>query len=165
MINFPKTKIAAVQTAPVFLDTEATVEKACSFIREAASNGAAMVAFPEVFISAYPYWNWIMNPVQGSKWFKQLYLSSITYDGPEMQKICKVAQECNINVVIGINERDIRKTGTLYNTSVIISDHGEILGRHRKLVPTWAEKLTWAGGDGSSLKVYDLCERIVATEM
>lgn len=150
-----KFKAATVQTSPVFFDIDATIEKACGLISEAASNGAKLIAFPEVFICAYPYWNWIMNPVQGSKWFKRLYESSISVDDVRLQKLLDAAQRHDINIVIGINEKDIRKTGTIYNTNLIISNEGELLGRHRKLVPTWAEKLTWTGGDGSSLKVYD----------
>ena len=154
-MKFPKFKAAAVQTSPVYFNVDATVSKVCAIIREAAENGAKLIAFPEVFISAYPYWNWIMNPVEGSKWFKKLYLNSITADGPEVEKIAQVARDYDINVVIGLNERVKEKVGTLYNTILTISNEGHILGRHRKLVPTWAEKLTWSGGDGSSLKVHD----------
>ncbi len=155
MFDFKKIRLASVQTCPVFFDTNATVDKACFFIKEAANNGASLIAFPEVFICAYPYWNWIMNPIEGSKWFKKLYLSSITADGPEVDKLKEIARAYGINVVIGINEKEYNRVGTLYNTSLIISDKGELLGKHRKLVPTWAEKLTWAGGDGSSLRVYN----------
>ena len=81
MFEFPKLKVAAVQTSPVFLNTKATTEKACSIIEEAAKNGAELIAFPEVFISGYPYWNWIMNPIDGSEWFEKLYKSSIDITG------------------------------------------------------------------------------------
>lgn len=153
MLTLPKFKAAAVQTAPVFLNVEATVDKAIALIKEAASNGANLIAFPEVFIAGYPYWNWIMTPVKGSRWYEQLYLNSITVPGPEVDKICKAAKENKIHLVIGINERG-DSLGELYNTNLIINDHGQLLGKHRKLVPTWAEKLTWTSGDGSSLQVY-----------
>lgn len=155
MQELKKFKAAAVQTSPVFLNVKATIDKACAIIREASSNGAELIAFPEVFVCAYPYWNWILNPVQGSKWFKELYLNAVFVEGEELKPLFKTAKECNCNVVIGVNEKDPIKTGTLYNTNLIISDKGELIGRHRKLVPTWAEKLTWTGGDGSSLKVYN----------
>ncbi|MEQ1964739.1 carbon-nitrogen hydrolase family protein [Xenorhabdus khoisanae] len=155
MLNLPKFKAAAVQAAPIFLDTEATVELVCRLIREAADNGANLVAFPEVFISGYPYWNWVMNPVQGSPWFEKLCKSAIEVPGPEIHKIALAAARHHINVVVGVNERNPNGIATLYNTLVTISDEGRILGRHRKLVPTWAEKLTWANGDASSLKVHD----------
>lgn len=154
MVQFPKFKAAAVQASPVFLNADATADKSCSLIAEAAKNGAALVAFPEVFIAGYPYWNWIMSPVQGSKWYEKLYKNSVGADGPEVAKICKSAFENQCHVVIGINERG-RSFGEIYNTNLIINDKGKIIGKHRKLVPTWAEKLTWTGGDGSSLKVYD----------
>ncbi len=152
-MEFPKFKAAAVQTAPVFLNAQATTDKAVAFIRETAGNGASLVAFPEVFIAGYPYWNWIMTPVQGSKWYEILYKCSITIDGPEVQQLCKSAKDHNVHVVIGINERG-NSYGEIYNTNLIIDNTGTLIGRHRKLVPTWAEKLTWTSGDGSSLKVY-----------
>ncbi|MDX7998026.1 carbon-nitrogen hydrolase family protein [Xenorhabdus sp. Reich] len=155
MLNLPKFKAAAVQAAPIFLDTEATVDLVCQLIREAADNGAGLVAFPEVFVSGYPYWNWVMNPVQGSPWFEKLCKSAIEVPGPEIHKIAQAAARHHINVVVGVNERNPNGIATLYNTLVTISDEGRILGRHRKLVPTWAEKLTWANGDASSLKVHD----------
>ncbi|MDV5227092.1 carbon-nitrogen hydrolase family protein [Providencia rettgeri] len=154
MLNLPQFKAAAVQAAPVFLDTDATVDKVCKLIEEAADNGAKLVAFPEVFISGYPYWSWVMNPIEGSPWFEKLCKSAIEVPGPEIRKVAQAAARHHINVVVGVNERNPNGVATLYNTLVTISDEGKILGRHRKLVPTWAEKLTWANGDASSLKVH-----------
>lgn len=150
---FNKFKAATVQTSPVFLNAEKTIDKAISFIKEASENGAQLIAFPEVFVSGYPYWNWIMTPVQGSKWYEKLYKSAITADGSEVKRICDAAKEYNIHIVIGINERG-PSFGEIYNTNLIIDNLGNLVGKHRKLVPTWAEKLTWTSGDGSSLKVY-----------
>jgi len=155
MLELPRFKAAAVQTAPVFLDTDATVDKTVSLIQEAASNGAKLVAFPEVFISGYPYWSWIGNPIEGSAWFERLARSAIEIPGPEISKIAQAAARHKINVVIGVNERNPQGIGTLYNTLVTIGEDGSILGRHRKLVPTWAEKLTWAPGDASALRVHE----------
>ncbi|WP_314371765.1 carbon-nitrogen hydrolase family protein [Sphingomonas paucimobilis] len=155
MLNLPRFKAAAVQAAPAFLDPVATVDKAASLIREAAANGAALVAFPEVFVAGYPYWSWIADPVAGSAWFEKLVRASIMVPGPEVDQLCTVAREAGVHVVIGVNERSPVSLGTLYNTMLFIGPNGEILGKHRKLVPTWAEKLTWAHGDGSTLTVYD----------
>ncbi|MFJ1210239.1 carbon-nitrogen hydrolase family protein [Burkholderia pyrrocinia] len=155
MLELAQFKAAAVQTAPVFLDTAATVEKAVALIGEAARNGARLVAFPEVFVSAYPYWSWLGDPVQGSRWFERLVRSAIEIPGPEISKIAEAAARHRVNVVIGVNERSASTIGTLFNTLVTISDEGRILGRHRKLVPTWAEKLTWAPGDASALRVHE----------
>lgn len=154
MLDLPKFKAAAVQASPVFLNVDGTVQKACSIIAEAARNGASLVAFPEVFVAGYPYWNWIMTPVQGSRWYEKLYTNSITVPGPETERLCKAAKDSNCHVVIGVNERG-QSFGELYNTNLIIDNKGVLVGKHRKLVPTWAEKLTWTGGDGSSLKVYN----------
>ncbi len=152
-MTFNKFKAAAVQTSPVFLNAEKTIDKAIAFVKEAADNGAQLIAFPEVFVSGYPYWNWIMTPVQGSKWYEKLYKSAITADGSEVKRICEAAKEFKIHIVIGINEKG-SSFGEIYNTNLIINNNGNLIGKHRKLVPTWAEKLTWTSGDGSSLKVY-----------
>lgn len=152
MTDFPKFKAAAVQTAPVYLDAAATVQKAVSLMEEAASKGASLIAFPEVFVAGYPYWNWIMTPVQGSRWYELLYRSSVSVEDATLAPLFEAAKRLQMTVVIGINERG-ESLGEIYNTNLIIGPEG-LLGRHRKLVPTWAEKLTWTSGDGSSLKVY-----------
>jgi aliphatic nitrilase len=139
----------------VFLDAGATAVKACDLIAEAARNGAELVAFPEVFIPGYPYWNWIMSPLAGSEWFHRLHDASVSATGPEVRAVAAAARRNGCHVVIGINERSAIGVGTLYNTVLTIDDRGRLIGRHRKLVPTWAEKLTWTGGDGSSLVVHD----------
>ncbi|MDF3836907.1 carbon-nitrogen hydrolase family protein [Cupriavidus basilensis] len=154
MLDLPRFKAAAVQAAPVFLDTDATVDKVVRLIGEAAGNGAQLVAFPEVFVAGYPYWSWIGNPVEGSPWFEKLACSAIEVPGPEIQKIADAAGRHKTHVVIGVNERSPHGIGTIYNTLVTINDQGRIIGRHRKLVPTWAEKLTWAPGDASALRVH-----------
>ncbi|WP_320814768.1 carbon-nitrogen hydrolase family protein [Flavobacterium sp.] len=153
-MEFKKFKAATVQTSPVFLNVEKTIDKAITFVKEAANNGAKLIAFPEVFVAGYPYWNWIMTPVQGSKWYEELYKASVDITGPDIKRLCLAAKDNDIQIVIGINERG-KSYGEIYNTNLIIDNKGIIIGKHRKLVPTWAEKLTWSSGDGSSLKVYD----------
>ncbi len=155
MRKLPASRVAAVQASPVFMDTDATIAKAIDLMVEAARNGAALVAFPEVFVPGYPYWNWITDPVSGSPWFEKLSLASITVPGPEVDRLCAAARANQIHVVIGINERGAHSWGAIYNTMLFIGPDGTLLGKHRKLVPTWAEKLTWTNGDGSSLRVYD----------
>ena len=154
MLTLPRFKAAAVQAAPVFLNTDATVEKVCGLIAEAARNGAQLVAFPEVFVAGYPYWSWLTNPIDASPWFERLCRCAIEIPGPEIAKIAQAAARHRVNVVIGVNERSRYGVGTVYNTLITIGDDGRILGRHRKLVPTWAEKLTWAPGDASGLRVH-----------
>ena len=104
-MTFPKFKAATVQTSPVFLNIPKTVDKAISFIQEASQNGAQLIAFPEVIIAGYPHWNWIMTPVQGSKWYEQLYKNSVTLEDADMKRLFQAAKDQNMHVVIGINER------------------------------------------------------------
>ena len=151
---FKKFKAATVQTSPVFLNVEKTIDKAISFIKEASENGAKLIAFPEVFVAGYPYWNWLMTPIQGSKWYEELYKNSVAITDESLKPLFQAAIDYDMNIVIGINERG-ESYGEIYNTNLIINNLGELIGKHRKLVPTWAEKLTWTSGDGSSLKVYD----------
>jgi aliphatic nitrilase len=152
--RYPPFVAAAVQTAPVFLNTPATIDKVCSLIREAARNGASLAAFPEVLVPGYPYWNWLTNPLEGAPWFQRLQAGAVEVPGPEIDRLRHAARENRCGVVIGVNEKVPHSVGTLYNTLVFIDADGTLLGRHRKLVPTWAEKLTWGQGDGSSLRAY-----------
>ncbi len=155
MWNYSRTKVAAVQAAPVFLDAAATTQKACRLIAEAGAKGARVIALPEVFIPGYPYWNWMMTPLDGSKWFRSLYKASIVVPGPETAMLGRAAKEADAFVVVGVNERSPISLGVIYNTNLVFGPDGQLLGAHRKLVPTWAEKLTWTSGDGSSLRTYE----------
>jgi aliphatic nitrilase len=148
-------RVAAVQAAPVWLDAAATVSKAVSLIREAGRAGARLIAFPEVFVPGYPYWNWVLTPLEGSPWFRRLSEESVRVPGEHTLALGAAAAQVGATVVIGVNERHETSPGTLYNSNLVFGPDGTLLGRHRKLVPTWAEKLTWAGGDGSSLRLYD----------
>ncbi|MGW3071836.1 carbon-nitrogen hydrolase family protein [Kitasatospora sp. NPDC001132] len=154
MPQLPRFTAAAVQAAPVYLDPAATVDKAVALIHEAAGHGAELVVFPEVFVPGYPYWNWTMNPVQGSPWFERLYRAAVDVPGPYVDTLRAAARQAGVVLVIGVNERGGPGLGLLYNTLLTIDADGELLGAHRKLVPTWAEKLTWGQGDGSTLTVH-----------
>jgi aliphatic nitrilase len=137
----------------VFLDTEATVDKVCALIAEAAGHGARLVAFPEVFVAGYPYWSWVGNPVAASPWFQKLCEAAVEVPGPQIARVAQAARDCGVHVAIGVNERSARSVSLLYNTMLLIGPDGTLLNRHRKLVPTWAEKLTWAPGDAAGLRV------------
>lgn len=154
MDTFPCFKAAAVQAAPVFLDTDKTIAKAVTLIGEAAAAGAKLIVFPEVFVPGYPYWNWTMNPVKGGQWFERLYRSAIDIPGPHLDTLRAAAAATKTTVVIGVNERGRQSLGVLYNSVVTIGPDGALIAVHRKLVPTWAEKLTWTNGDGSTLRVH-----------
>jgi len=152
-------KIAVVQATPVFLDREATVEKACHLIEEAGKNGARLAAFTESFIPAYPDWVWAVPAGEEgllNELYAELLANAVEIPSPATQRLCQAAKRAKTNVVVGVNERNIEASGgSLYNTLLFISDQGDILGRHRKLVPTGGERLVWAQGDGSTLAVYD----------
>jgi len=150
---------AAVQAAPVWYDLGATVDKAVALIEEAARGGARLIAFPETWVPGYPahiYGSAAWDHQESKEAHRQLMENSICVPGPEITALCEAARRHHAMVVIGVNERDNRYSGgTLYNSTVYISDEGELLGVHRKLMPTHAERIIWGAGDGSDLKVFD----------
>ena len=147
--------VAAAHVAPVFLDAPKTVAKACSLIEEAARNGAALIAFPETYIPAFPLWSAVVAPIHNHEWFKRLAASSIRCPGPELERIAGAARRHGVVVSLGFNEGTADSVGCLWNSNVLIGEDGAILNHHRKLVPTFWEKLTWANGDGSGLRVVE----------
>ncbi|MBI4285350.1 MAG: carbon-nitrogen hydrolase family protein [Chloroflexi bacterium] len=149
-------KVAAVQAAPVFLDREATLAKAASLIREAAAHGAALAVFPETWIPGYPVWasaTAFWNYAPAKKAYNRLYQNAVDVPGPATEYLGKVAREAGVCVAMGVNERT--PSGTMYNSIVFIGADGQLLGKHRKLVPTYHERMVWGQGDGSTLKVFD----------
>ncbi len=153
--QFPKFKAAAVQAAPVFLDRDATTDKVCDFIRTAAQNGADIVVFPEAFIPGYPHWVWFDCPGNPDRFFAQLVKNSVSVPSPTTQKLSQVARDAGIYVAVGINESSPNSFAEIFNTALLIGPDGQIIGKHRKIIPTYAEKLVWSFGEGSSLRVYD----------
>lgn len=151
----PNVRAASVFAAPVMLDKDATVDKACRLIEEAAGNGAELVVFPESFIPGFPVWTAIRKPVDGHEFFKRFALNSLTINGSEIRRISAVARDCKIFVSMGFSERSTVSSGCLWNTNILIGDDGRILNHHRKIMPTFYEKLVWASGDGAGLKVCD----------
>ncbi len=151
-------KVAAVQASPVFLDREATVSKACGLIAEAAGRGARLIVFPEAFIPAYPDWVWavpageraVMNELYG-----ELLAQAVTIPSPATERIGRAAKAAGAYVVIGMSERNHEASnGSLYNTLLYVDPLGNIMGKHRKLVPTGGERLVWAQGDGATLQAF-----------
>jgi nitrilase len=153
-------RIAAVQAAPAFLDLDASVDKACGLIEEAARGGAALAVFPEAFLPGYPLWVWFMpagatHPLR--EMYSLLHANSVSIPGPAVARLASAAADCGIAVAMGVNERNSEASdSSLFNTLVFIGPDGTVLGKHRKLVPTAGERLVWSRGDGSDLAVYDL---------
>jgi nitrilase len=145
-----KVTIAAVQATPVFLDREATTEKACALVKEAAGQGAQLVVFPETFIPTYPDWVWRLPAWRDGDLVRRLYAESVTIPGPTVDRLADAAREHGAYIAMGVNELD---GGTLYNTLLYFSPDGELVGRHRKLMPTGGERTIWGYGDGSTLDV------------
>ena len=145
------------QTASVLLDTPATIEKAVGLLADAAKQGAQLVVFPEAFIGGYPkgadfhIYLGARTP-QGRAEFKRYYDAAISVDGPEIARLAKAAAKHRMHVCVGIIERD---GGTLYCTAVYLGPDGNVLGKHRKLMPTGSERLIWGFGDGSTMPVFD----------
>ena len=152
-------KVAAVQATPVFLNREATVEKACDLIAQAGQEGARLIVFPEAFIPAYPDWVWaVPSGDEGmlNELYADLLANAVSIPGEATEQLCRAARLANAYVAMGISERNVEASGaSLYNTMLYIDTQGHIMGRHRKLVPTGGERLVWAQGDGSTLQVFD----------
>jgi nitrilase len=148
--------VAAVQATPVFLDREATRDKVCVLVREAADRGAELIVFPESFIPAYPDWVWRTRPWSdgAAQWFARLFDQSVVVPGPVTETLGEAARAAKAYVSIGVNERDAHGS-TLYNTQLYFGPDGRFLGKHRKLMPTGGERLVWGMGDGSTLLVLD----------
>lgn len=153
MTTYPAYKVAAAHVAPVFLDLTKTVEKTCGLIEEAARHGAQLIAFPEAYIPAFPVWSALQAPIYNHDWFRRLAASAMRCPGPELSQIAAVARRAGIFVSLGFNELSRVSVGCLWNSNVLIGDDGSVLNHHRKLVPTFYEKLTWANGDGAGLRV------------
>lgn len=148
--------IAAIQAAPVLLNREASTEKACRLIREAAQEGATLAAFSETWLPGYPVHAW--EPMSGRLWWEAAadYIDqAVEIPGPTTERLCDAAREADMDVVIGVVERDPATAGTVYSTLLFIGREGVILGRHRKLKPTAAERIAWGEGDARGLRVYE----------
>ncbi|MFQ5752123.1 MAG: carbon-nitrogen hydrolase family protein [bacterium] len=151
--------IAAAQAAPMFLDRKATLEKACTLIAEAGRKGAGLIVFPEVFIPTYPDWVWVVPGAKKALWnelYTELIDNAVTIPDDTTEQICRAAKEAKIHVVMGLNERNAEASNaSLYNTLLFIDAAGNIMGKHRKLMPTGGERMVWAQGDGSTLQAFD----------
>jgi nitrilase len=142
--------VAAVQATPVFLDREATTEKACELIAEAGAAGAKLVVFPEAFIPAYPDWVWRLPAWRDDVYMSRLYDQAVTVPGPTTARLAAAAKAAGAYVAMGVDELC---GGTLYNSLLYFAPDGTLAGRHRKLMPTGGERTVWGFGDGSTIDV------------
>lgn len=153
-------KIAIIQQPPILLDLSGTIDKSINIISEAAKNGAELIIFPEAFFPGYPAWIWRLRP--GGDWdlseqiHHRLLQNSVNLATDDLKPVCETAKKYNVTIVAGIHERDGQfSRSTLYNTVVTIGPDGNLLNRHRKLMPTNPEKMVWGFGDATGLKVID----------
>lgn len=150
-------KIAAIQATSVLCDRTASTDKACELIADAAVKGAVLAAFSENWLHGYGGYGW--RPIDGPEWWNfaaKFNEEAVVVPSETTDRLCAAAKENEIDVVIGIVERDAITQGTLYCTALMIGREGEILGKHRKLKPTCGERVEWGENQsGESLRVYD----------
>ncbi len=153
-------RVAVVQTSPVVLDGPATVDKVRGLVGEAAAKGAKIILFPEALIPAYP-WGLRFGTALGSRTvagrqtFARYWANAIDVPGPACDAIGEAAREAGAYVAIGVIERDSTFSGgTVFCTLLYFGPDGRLLGKHRKLKPTAAERYLWGEGDGSTMPVF-----------
>ena len=144
------TIVAAVQATPVFLDREATIDKAATLTRQAAAAGAQLVVFGETFVPTYPDWVWRTPAWSDGDFVRRLYAQSVAVPSPATERLGTIARDSGVYLAMGVNEVD---GGTMYNTLLYFAPDGSLVGRHRKLMPTGGERTLWGTGDGSTLDV------------
>jgi len=150
-----KVTVAAAHLSSPMLDKQRGVEKACKWIKEAAASGAQVIVFPESFIPGFPLWNAYLSPIEGHTWFARLAANALLADGPEIAAIADVAARNRIVVCLGFTEVAPYSRGCVWNSNILINSEGQLVNLHRKLVPTFYEKLTWTPGDGAGLTVVE----------
>lgn len=152
-------RVACIQISPVFLDARKTWDKLYGYIEEASANGAELITWGETLIPGYPIWigpsggakfnNPTQKKVYAKYWQEAIHLK----DSPIIDEMKEAARKNNIMLMGGILEKE---SGSVYCTLITIGPDGELLGRHRKIKPTYEERLVWADGDGLGLKTYPL---------
>ena len=148
-------RVAAVQASYVLMDQAATLDRVAELTAAAAAQGAQLVAFPEVFIPGTPIWIDTQPIWDGdADWFRLLAENAVVVPGPATERLGGIARDHGVWLVVGVEERE-QHGGTIYNTVLYFSPEGTLAGRHRKLVPTGAERTVWGMGDGSTLRVVD----------
>ncbi|MEO9459669.1 MAG: Nit6803 family nitrilase [Lentilitoribacter sp.] len=145
-------RAAAVQISPDLSGRDKTMERVLNAIDEAAQKGAEFIVFPETFIPYYPYFSFVLPPMQQGKPHLELYQEAVVVPSAETNALANAARKANAVIVMGINERD---HGSLYNTQLVFDASGEIVLKRRKITPTYHERMVWGQGDGSGLKVVE----------
>ena len=153
-------RVAVVQHPPVALHRQKTLARGVELLEEAAAGGARLVSFPETWVPGYPEWVWRLRPGEDYELsgdiHKRLLENSVDLKAGQLKPIQAAARRLKVTVSMGIHERDGEfSRGTLYNSVVLIGPDGEVLNRHRKLMPTNPERMVWGAGDATGLRVSD----------
>lgn len=152
--------VAVVQASPIFMNLDASLVLAVDLVQRAASKGAKLIAFGETWLPGYPAWLdyspnaalWNHEPTR--EVFAHLRRNSVVVPGRETETLGAIARECGVTLVIGVNERVEQGAGngTLYNSLLTFDQNGTLINHHRKLVPTYTERLVWGQGDAAGLE-------------
>ncbi|HEX4085380.1 MAG TPA: Nit6803 family nitrilase [Chthoniobacteraceae bacterium] len=145
-------KAAAIQIAPDLAKGAGTIDRVCDAIDRAAAQGVELAVFPETFIPYYPYFSFVMPPVQMGKDHLLLYELAVQVPGPVTETLSQAAAQHGMVLVVGVNERD---GGSLYNTQLVFDADGALLLKRRKITPTYHERMVWGQGDGSGIRAVD----------
>jgi nitrilase len=158
MTSFATVRVAAVQATPVILDAEASVDKAADLLSAAAADGVQLAVLPECFVSVFPSNAWAKGAPSFGGWdalWEQMWAESVDVGGPLVVRLVEACREHAIHCVIGVNEREDERPGTLYNTMLTIGPGG-VLHRHRKLMPTMQERVFHGVGAGDDLTAVEV---------
>jgi nitrilase len=155
-----RVKVACVQAQPVVFERDATLDKLAALTAEAAREGAELVVFPETFVSVYPSSAWARalaawGDPRAKAAFVMLAQSAVEVPGPASDRLGAIAREHDVWLVVGVNELDPRRSGTVYNALLYFGPDGSLALEHRKLVPTNHERLVWGQGDGGGLRALE----------
>lgn len=151
-MNKPTVRAAAVQIAPDLTSRAGTVERVLNAISEACDKGAELIVFPETFVPYYPYFSFVLPPMQQGAEHLRLYEEAVAIPSPETRAVADAARKRGVVIVLGVTERD---HGSLYNTQLIFDADGSLALKRRKITPTYHERMIWGQGDGAGLKVVD----------
>lgn len=146
-----KFRVAGVQLSPVLFDQAGTTEKVLKVLEECGKQDVKLAVFPETCIPSYPYFAWVNPPAVIHNLFVRQHEQAVDVPGPVTEAVGNAAKHAGTVVVLGVNERD---GGSLYNTQLLFDSDGSLLGKRRKIMPTFQERMIWGWGDGSGLRVF-----------
>lgn len=154
------TTVAVVQVPPVVLDRTKTIERVLESMEAAVQHDASLIVFPEAYVSSYPTWIWRLRPGSDGALSGEIHArfrqNAVDLAADDLKSVREAAAAHGVTVVLGINELDSRYSGTtIFNSVVMIGPNGDVLNRHRKMMPTNPERMVWGMGDASGLRVVD----------